>query len=131
MTKTTSEAELGAEDSKDCTVDSMDNCRLRARSIGRTDRELGFLDNISDDILDSTDPTVDPADCTKFTDNSTGFTDPTMESTGCTNCAKLTGVQKRYVSDSKDQRLYANPLVEALRMQEHGLGPPNASWQGQ
>ena len=74
LEKTTSEANLGA-------ADSMDSCKPGTET---TDREL--------DILDFTDPIVDPADCTKFTDNSTGFTDPTMESTGCTNCAKLTGV---------------------------------------
>ena len=116
MTKTTSEAEPGAEDCKDCTID----------------RELSLLDcilDISDDISDCTDHTMDPADCTKSTDDSTDLTDPAVESTGCTNCAELIDVQKRHVSSSKGQQLYTNPLVEAL-MQEHGPGPPNASWQG-
>ena len=118
MTKTTSEAKLGAKDCKDCIMD----------------KELSLLDcilDISDDISDCTDHTMDPADCTKSTDDSTDFTDSAVESTGCTNCAKLTDVRKRHVSSSKGQQLCTNPLVEALRMQEHGPGPPNASWQGQ
>ena len=94
ITKTTSEAEPGAEDCKDCIMD----------------REL----SLSDCILD-------------ILDNSTDFTDSAVESTGCTNCAKLTDVRKRHVSSSKGQQLCTNPLVEALRMQEHRPGPPNTS----
>ena len=56
-------------DSKDCIVDSADNCRL---GIGKTDRELGFSDSTLDDISD--------------------FTGLTVESTGCTDCTKPTGV---------------------------------------
>ena len=117
MTKTTSEAELGAEDCKDCTMD----------------KELGLLDcilDISNNISDCIDYTMDSVDCTKSIDDSTNFTDPAVESTGCTDCAELTNVQKRHVSSSKGQQLCTNPLVEAL-MQEHGPGPPNTSWQGQ
>jgi hypothetical protein len=59
-------------DSKDCIVDSTDNCRLGAKCIDRSDRELDISTNISDDISD--------------------FTDPTVESTGRTDCTKLTDV---------------------------------------
>ena len=75
-TETTPEAKPEAKDdntnltdSKDCIVDSTDNCKP---GIGRTDKELGFLDSISDNISD--------------------FTDPTVESTGCTDCTKPTDV---------------------------------------
>ena len=81
ITETTLDAKPGAKDSaidstsnsrtnsKDCIVDSTDNCKL---GIGRTDRELGFSDSTLDDISD--------------------FTGPTVESTGCTDCTKPTGV---------------------------------------
>jgi hypothetical protein len=75
-TKTTPKAKLEAKDnntnltdSKDCIVDSTNNCKLR---ISKTDRELGFLNSILDNILD--------------------FTDPTVESMGCTDCTKPTDV---------------------------------------
>jgi hypothetical protein len=57
---------------EDSTTDSTDNCWLGTKSIDRTDRELGLLDSISDDILD--------------------FTDPILDATGCTDCTKLTDV---------------------------------------
>jgi len=63
-------------DSKDCIVDSIDNCRPGTKSTDRTDRELGFLDSTLDNILD----------------NISDFTDPTVESTGCTDCTKPTDV---------------------------------------
>ena len=59
--------------SKDHIVDSTDNCKP---GIGRTDRELGFLDGFLDSI------SYDISD----------FTDPTVESTGCTDCTKPTDV---------------------------------------
>jgi len=73
-------------------VDDIDNCSLGAKSIGRTDRELGFLDSISGDIS---------GDISGFTDNSIDFTDPTVESTDRTDCTKPTDVRKRYMSDRK------------------------------
>jgi hypothetical protein len=74
MTETTSEAELGAEDSKDHIVNGIDNCKPRT---DRTDKELGFLDNILDFTdcykdcykdSDFTGHTVNLIDCTKLTD---------------------------------------------------------------
>jgi len=88
MTKTTSEAKLGAEDSKDCIVDSVDSCKLGTKAINK---ELSLLDC----ILDSTDPMNCHKDCYKDLD----ISDPTVESTGCTNCAKLTDVQERCMSN--------------------------------
>ena len=76
MTETTLEAKPEAKDdntnltnSKDYIVDSTNNCKL---GIGKIDKELGFLNSISDNILD--------------------FIDPTVESMGCTNCTKPTDV---------------------------------------
>ena len=95
MTKTTLEAKPGAEDSKNCAVDSIDNSRLGTET---TDKELGFADN----TVDFTDCTMDSTDCAKSTDDSADFTDPAVDPTDCTDCAELTDAQKRYVSNSKD-----------------------------
>lgn len=99
LAKTTSEADL--------IVDSIESCKLGTET---TDRELDISDNVSDSILD------DISD----------FTNPSAESTGRTNCAKLTDVRKHCMSGSKGLQLYRNLLVQALK-QEHGPGPPNTS----
>jgi len=77
-------------DSKDCIVDSIDNCKLR---IDRTDRELGFSDNILDTL-----------------DNISDFTGPTVESTGRTDCTKPTDVRKRYMSNREGLQQYTTSL---------------------
>jgi hypothetical protein len=41
-------------------TDSIDSCKLRTKSTDRTDRELGFSDNVSD--------FTNRTDCTKLTD---------------------------------------------------------------
>ena len=77
-------------------TDSADNGRP---GISRTDRELGFLDSTLDNI----------------SDNISDFTNTTVESTGCTDCAKPTDVQKRSMSDCKDLQyttsLQLSPLL--------------------
>ena len=77
MTETTLRADLG-------TVDSIDSCKPK------TDRELNLSDNISDDISDFTDPTVNLTDRTELID-----------------------VRKRLMSDSEDLQYTTFPQLEA------------------
>jgi hypothetical protein len=65
-------------------TDGIESCRPATTSTDRTDRELGFSDNISDDF-------------SGFSDNSTDFTGPANKSTGPTDCAKPTDVRKRHI----------------------------------
>jgi len=80
-------------------TDSADNRRL---GIDKTDRELGF----SDDILDNT------------LDDILDFTGPTVESTGRTDCTKPIDVQKCYMSNREGlQHTTFSQLSALLTMQ--------------